>query len=76
MNTDQKRAHGATFPVHVGADTAKAFLLGSLDFWEKWQNSRRFGRSTHAIPPSSDISLSVGRRKTAFVMGAQFKDSQ
>lgn len=25
MNTDQKRAYAATFPVHVGVDTAKAF---------------------------------------------------
>jgi len=60
---------GVRYGVHDGPD----FLLGSLDFWEKWQNSRRFGRSTHATPPSSDISLNVGRRKTAFVMGAQFK---
>lgn len=25
MNTDQKRAYAATFPVHVGVDTAKTF---------------------------------------------------
>src|SRR2546425_9318568 len=55
---------GVRYGVHDGPD----FLLGSLDFREK--------RQSHAIPPASDISLNVGRRKTAFAVGAQFSETR